>query len=95
MLITEIKIDLTTRGIGCFGNVIITRNKERVLVFVTDYTEFKDVTAYEVIDVANKAIKRFFEICKREYDSHIISERDREITKDFLKHYPIKLDDMK
>ena len=93
MLIAYIKIDLSTLGIGCDADIVITQNKERAIVPITMFHEFKDVTAYEVIYESNKAIKRFIETCEREYKNHIISDRDREITRDFINHYPLRWDE--
>ena len=95
MLIFNIEIELSTQGIGFMADIIVTENSERIVVPVKQFHEFKDVTAYEVIAESNKAIKRFIETCKREYDSHLISDRDRQITKDFIKHYPLKWDECK
>jgi hypothetical protein len=88
MLITDIEIDLTSIGVGCSANVIVRRSKEATIVPCVMYTPFKDVNAYEIMGITNETIKRFFEMCKREYDQHIISDRDREITSDYLRKYP-------
>ena len=88
MLITDIEIDLTSKGIGCSANVIVSHSKERAVVPCQMFTPFKDVQAYEIMNQTNETIKAFFEMCKREYDQHIISERDREITADYLRKYP-------
>ena len=93
MLITHINIELSTNGIGLTADVIITRNKERAVVPVSMFHEFHAV--YEIINESNKAIKRFIETCEREYNRHLISDRDRQITKDFIKHYPLKWDECK
>ena len=93
MLIARMEIELSSNGIGCLADILITQNKERVIVPVVMYHEFKDVTAYEIIPESNKAIKRFIEMCEREYKHHLISERDKEITKDFIKHYPKRWDE--
>jgi len=95
MLIAHMGIDLSTNGIGFIADIIITRNKERSVVPVIMFHEFQDVSVYEIIAESNKAIKRFIETCEREYNRHLISDRDRQITKDFIKHYPLKWDECK
>ena len=90
MLITDIEIDLTSNGVGCSANVIIRRSKEAAVVPCVMYIPFQDVNAYEIMAITNETIKKFFEMCKREYDKHIISDRDREITSDYLRQYPVK-----
>ena len=89
MLITDIEIDVTDQGVGCSANIIVRRSKEAAVVPCQMFTPFEDVCAYEIMFITNETIKAFFEMCKREYDQHIISDRDREITSDYLRKYPV------
>ena len=84
MLIDTIHIDVTTQGIGCVANILVTRGRDRVIVPVVQYVEFQDVQEYEIIAVTNQALKRFFDLCQQEYSQHIITDRDKQRTIRYL-----------
>lgn len=90
MLITNVKVEVTNLGVGCEADVIVSRGGERVVVPVVSWIRMEVME----LDRVNQHIKGFFDQCKREYDSHVISERDRQITRDYLKAQPMPYHDV-